>query len=392
MSAFNIREFTNPTGSKSWRVYGQRKGKQYRANFQDERLALSHKQVLELEAANMAPPPLVTTRLTPDQVKEAEACYHRIEGKGYTLSVAVEFALAHYNPSKKRATVQEAFAQYIASKKSAGLRPLTITDIERRLDKFVETFGAVQVSEVQAAELRPLIFREGTSTVNHSNYYRAFTGFFNWCNDQKFCVSSPMQEIESIKIDRAEPVALSLAECRAMLTHAQTFRDGELVPYIALALFCGIRPTELERLRWDLIDTEAHTITIPIVIAKKRARRIVDIAPNAREFIYPHALKQTPICGVNFRKRLAALKALAGFGSDEGLKPWTPDVLRHTAISMHLEKHDHEGKTAKWAGNSPDVIQTHYRALVKAKDAAEFWQITPGVQPIANLQTERKAA
>jgi hypothetical protein len=47
--------------------------------------------------------------------------------------------------------------------------------------------------------------------------------------------------------------------------------------------------------------------------------------------------------------------------------------MRHTAISMHLAKHEHEGKTAAWAGNSPDIIQRHYKGLVKAKDAEAFW-------------------
>jgi hypothetical protein len=51
--------------------------------------------------------------------------------------------------------------------------------------------------------------------------------------------------------------------------------------------------------------------------------------------------------------------------------------MRHTGISHHLAQHQHEGKTATWAGNSPDVIQKHYKGLVKAKDAKEFWAIAP---------------
>jgi hypothetical protein len=39
--------------------------------------------------------------------------------------------------------------------------------------------------------------------------------------------------------------------------------------------------------------------------------------------------------------------------------------------------HGEEGKTASWAGNSPDMIHAHYRALMSAKDAAAFFQILP---------------
>jgi hypothetical protein len=59
------------------------------------------------------------------------------------------------------------------------------------------------------------------------------------------------------------------------------------------------------------------------------------------------------------------------------LKPWTADVMRHTGISNHLAEHQHEGKTATWAGNSPDVIQRHYKGLVSRKDAKAFWAIAP---------------
>ncbi len=48
----------------------------------------------------------------------------------------------------------------------------------------------------------------------------------------------------------------------------------------------------------------------------------------------------------------------------------------HPAISTHLAYFQHEGKTATWAGNSPDIIQRHYKGLVKPGDAKEFWAIT----------------
>lgn len=51
--------------------------------------------------------------------------------------------------------------------------------------------------------------------------------------------------------------------------------------------------------------------------------------------------------------------------------------MRHTAISMHLAVHKHEGETASWADNSPNVIHRHYKGLVKEADAKEFWSLTP---------------
>src|SRR5205823_4433814 len=70
----------------------------------------------------------------------------------------------------------------------------------------------------------------------------------------------------------------------------------------------------------------------------------------------------------NFQRDLAKVKNAAGFNGKEGekgLRPWVPDYMRHTAISNHFAHHKHEGETASWAGNSPNVIHRHYKALVK---------------------------
>ena len=60
-----------------------------------------------------------------------------------------------------------------------------------------------------------------------------------------------------------------------------------------------------------------------------------------------------------------------------GISEWTQDIMRHTAISNHLAFHEHEGRTASRAGNSPDIVQRHYKGLIKRQDAEAFWSISP---------------
>ncbi len=49
----------------------------------------------------------------------------------------------------------------------------------------------------------------------------------------------------------------------------------------------------------------------------------------------------------------------------------------HPAFTTHSAYLQHEGKTATWAGNSPAIIQRHYKGLVKVGDTQDFWSITP---------------
>jgi integrase len=182
-------------------------------------------------------------------------------------------------------------------------------------------------------------------------------------------------------VDRDEPQILPLDSVKRLLQAAGAHKQGVCIPYIALGLFCAIRPTELGRLSWNEIDLNAGTVTIGAKLAKMRQRRIVEIPKNAIQFLNPHVLSKTPIRGKNWRREFDTVKGNAGYGGRSGeqseLKPWTADVMRHTGISHHLAQHQHEGKTATWAGNSPDVIQRHYKGLVNKSDSKAFWAIVP---------------
>ena len=47
----------------------------------------------------------------------------------------------------------------------------------------------------------------------------------------------------------------------------------------------------------------------------------------------------------------------------KGLRAWVPDYMRHTALSNNFAHNKHEGETASWAGNSPNIIHRHYKGV-----------------------------
>ena len=74
------------------------------------------------------------------------------------------------------------------------------------------------------------------------------------------------------------------------------------------------------------------------------------------------------------------------------LVAWPQDVLRHTGISCHYRLHGDEGKTASWAGNSPDMIFKHYRDLVTEKEADAWFAVTPDAVKAAKAKMEKQKA
>jgi integrase len=404
--AIYVIPFMNAGGSQAWRVSGMFGTKQIRANFKTEEEALAKRdELLNALAGTVSTVVRRPTRLTDEQVKEAEVAYSEMGDR--PLMLAVRFFKENYRDPVNKITVQVAYDKFIAEKRLNNLRADSIRNLEVRVGFLTKTHGTKLVSDILPDHLREIVFKEGRSAVTNDNVRRALSSFFTWATEHKFCAANPMLAIKPVKTERDEPETLSVAQARILIEKAAAFKDGVVLPYIALGLFAGIRPTELARISWDNIDLEAGTITIGAKIAKMRQRRIVDMVcvtqkdkegreqklpANLLAWLLPHAVKKTPFRGVNWRKDFDAVKRAAGWGTETEanpeLKPWTQDIMRHTAISNHLAYFQHEGKTAAWAGNSPDIIQRHYKGLVKQAEAVEFWGILPVASKVVELRPE----
>jgi integrase len=401
---FRIVEFTNPSGEVVYRVAGTKPdGGRVRENWRTYAEAVGRKGELDIEAANIKS--TITTRLKPtrlfdSQIKEAEQAFDRL--KGQSLLSAVDYFLRNYREPVRRKLMADALAEFLAAKERENVRPRTLDNLRVRVSGFATEHADKLVSDILADYVRDFVFRGGRNPVSANNDRRALSSFFSWCQDRDYCGVNPCAKVRPAKADQGEPEVLTPDEASRVLHVTQHFKEGRLLPYITLALFAGVRPTELARLTWNDVDTSERTITITGKAAKLRQRRVVELPENAVEWLRPLAAVHAPICPANFRRDFDAVKVLSGFGNGttlarlrrgerEGvntskpLREWTPDVLRHTAISYHLAKYQHEGKTATWAGNSPTIVQRHYKGVVTPKDAEAFWNLYPDPDAGANI-------
>ena len=379
---FNIVEFSNPSGAQAWRVSGiAENGERIRSNFRTKAEAEGERDRLESEFRNGSiATRLVSTRLRDDQVAEAERAIAMMPD-GKSLCQAIAFYLANYREAVIKKSLDDAFAEFLADKRKANKREDTIRSLKTKVGFLVSRHGRLNVGDIGVELVRETIERPGTGPVTRNGVRRALSSFYSWAKVKTYCAANPCEAIAPVEVDDEDPVILSLADVCKLMAAAASYKDGAALPYTAIAIFAAVRPTELSKLTWADIDLETKTITLGARIAKLRAKRIVEMSDNLVKSLAPHALRQTPLVGANWRRDFDTVKKLAGYGGRSNkqpdLKPWTVDVLRHTAISHHFAAHQHEGKTASWAGNSPDMIHKHYKGLVKASDAAAFWQLTP---------------
>ena len=319
--------------------------------------------------------------LTPAQISEAAACFRRLDGLA-SLNDVVSYFLKHANPSGGRRTVAQVSAEFIKSRKAMGVRPRTLTQYESYLRMIGEYFGEQRVNEVKRGEIEDWLSESDWSKRTRNNYVSTFSTLFLFAKDRDYCAENPAEKIPRAILDDASPGILTVEQALALLNTTRE-EDSEMLSYVALGLFAGLRRSELCALEWPEVDVDARTIEVKGVKAKTRQRRIVSISDNLASWlsIAPKTNRPAPSCNEDVCGE--RLKNIYSEKRDEKnsvirkaiVAAWPHNALRHSFGSYHYAKHRDENSTAAEMGNSPAVVFRHYRALVKPEPAGRFWKL-----------------
>ena len=158
------------------------------------------------------------------------------------------------------------------------------------------------------------------------------------------------------------------------------------------------------RLDWQDFDWEEGEETVAIKgKGKGLKRRVIDMTPTCIEWVKPYAKAQGSVWPPNQTKLIGRIYALAGFkinptylncgnrfaqkhkvlasllgDSNDASRPSTiKNGLRHSGLTYHLRLTNHDGETALWGGNSPDMIHNQYKGLKTKQQARDYWAILP---------------
>jgi len=161
--------------------------------------------------------------------------------------------------------------------------------------------------------------------------------------------------------------------------------DADLVPFLALGAFTGLRHAELLRLEWEDIRFEQGFVEVKARKAKTAQRRLVPIQPNLQAWLAPYHEKTGKVCPWIRIGRTASVLA-----KSLGLT-WPKNGLRHSYATYRLAQCQDAAKVALEMGNTPNMIFRHYRELVTPKEAAAWWSIIPtqaaNVVPISSRRS-----
>lgn len=325
-------------------------------------------------------------------------------GTTQSLIDAAEYYAAHILSVKLNRTVADVVKDYIDAKRKAERSDRTIKSSKLRLNSFDKKYGPRFIHEISTNDCEMWLDAGKWKGTTRNDQRRELSGMFEFAVGRGFCKLNPVDPIAKVRISRNRPSVFSVEEVRSLLNAAANFvpmhyviksrnppvgdilpvKDAkviaaaraQLVPYIAIGLFCGLRPeNELRNLDWRniIFDGDRAFIRVDAETTKTHACRDVFMPANLVEWLAPYRLAHGKI-GYS-RKRLAAVAKAAKV-------EWTPDVMRHSFGSYHLASGRNVTETAHQMGSSPRMIRQHYENLRTAKEGAEYFEVVPAKEPV----------
>ena len=340
--------------------------------------------------------------LSSAQINEAVAAFKRLKGIGIgmTLTEAVDYAIKHSRPDAGVISVAEAIEKALARKKSKSKSYKdNLGRRWRRFEKWLPPAKRKAIHTVTQLDVRRFLSGCDLEPQGEGNELRNLSVLFSWAVQFHHMTVNPCKGIQTEESGEKEPprvltirevkelIDLALTEIKEPIRVGKgksgkgkmsiiTVYPGDLIPWLTVGLFAGIRPDETLRLDWEDIDFERRQIDLPAKKTKGRTRRIIPMEPNLIAWLKPYRPENGKgrICK-NLRWKFRAFQKAAG----EKWNPWPKDGLRHSYASYHLAKTQHAGLTSESMGHrDTNMLYRHYRDVIKEQgDIDAFWKLNP---------------
>ena len=351
-------------------------GNRYRRYFDTRAAAIGFCEELKARRDNLAGSAGV---LSPAQIVDAHGAFELLaDYPELTLNEVVRGYLVVHRQKNASIPFLDLYNLFLQAKAHRSLKYRTeLKWIRDRLEPLHKTLAC----DIGVRNLEPILDIMTPSVRNATIRYTK--AVLNFGLKRHYLAENPVNRLEPVELERREVEIVPVPKVQAMLNHALA-SDRELLPFLVLGFFCGIRPEgELMKLRWTDVDLTDRIITIRPEVSKTRRRRFVDIAPNAVAWVEEYQRRggkcaDGPIAPTGsvelLRQRRKANQEAAG------ITDWPQQAMRHTYCSCWLAVHHDINKLVLQSGHSDvNTMWESYHRGVKKAEAQEFWAITPPV-------------
>jgi len=307
---------------------------------------------------------------------------------GVKLSEAVDFFLRRNPTALTQKTVREVVDELIASKTKQDRGDKHLADLKSRLGRFADAMQ-MNIGQVTGVMIQKHLDELNVAGRTQQNHLRHITSLFRFAARKKYLPKDALDEIAAVEKPEAELTDIEIfspVELRELLTAARP----EIIPWLAVAAFAGLRTAELQRLDWHEVNLTERYIEVTAAKSKTASRRLVPITDNLLAWLTPRAQTGGRVTGFeNMAKQIGWLVQDVNAAREKHAKEnshdlksiqkfkWKRNGLRHSFISYRLAAIKNTAEVALEAGNSPQMIFKHYRQLVTEAEATKWFSIMP---------------
>lgn len=352
---------------------------------------------LETGGASMA-------TLTPRQAFDANQALAKLKSANldYTLEQCVDFVIRGCGPNglanaqgakaqeRPAISIGEAHRRYSEAK--SGKSEAYMRDIRFRAGKWVVAFGKDRpLTDVTAAEVKRHLTEtyykpnEVKSWVTYNNHLGSIKSFMAWCADdeQGYLEKSPVDGMKRIDIPYRQPEYVKAADAQKLFSELWNKRNvnsgGADLAYSILSFFCGMRQSEIERVRLGdaavkiCLDERFIRVGLPKGVTKGIRPRTFTIPDQAlawmRAFDFmDHAIAYNP----KFRRHIKEAGERAGVTIPG-------NAGRHTFITMFEAVHHDQSALTAIVGNTEDVRAKSYNGVELKREGEAYFSILPPI-------------
>ena len=319
------------------------------------------------------------TRLSVDQLRQAESAWQICERRGISLLDAALFASANYRDTSK-ALVVDVIAQFRQEREIKRTTANQIDNVANAAEAFFESVRRDTLGTPTRAEV--VAWLKGKTPGAYRQLRSDLSGFLNWCVSAEHLTDNPARRTPPPPKGKKKDPATIFPETFAALMLDLEHNAPEWIPHAVLCGLAGMRPDirdgEAARLDASLrkgvpfylsgldgvfeLDGKAHGI---------RAVKVDAFGP-LRDWLQVYPLKGAlfPEATARAERDWSAIKKRHGIT--------VPDVLRHTAASALVFSGLNLAQVAMLLGTSEKELRSSYVNPRWTEDMTkQLWSVRP---------------
>ncbi len=265
------------------------------------------------------------------------------------------------------------YAAKASLKARSHRRPSTITDLRSYINRILKhaEWADVNIRRIRRADCRRLL-EQHFSTSGHI-YAKAKSilhSIFSYALRNEWCDRNPVFGLDNVHVHEERIEILNSRQIAALLRAMENKELRCMQAPVRLMLWCGIRPGEVQRLRWRDIDFRENEVYVDAHNSKTGGARAIPLRGGALCLKQFRQKDDTLIAPSNWSRIWATLRRRAG------LRHWQKDALRHTFASYHLKRFHNLNLLQEEMGHrDSSLLRTRYLNLrnLTSQAASKFF-------------------